>query len=229
MLLKTPPLHTVASSPVQEKTFVRLQKSHAPALAAYAESLKSPHLNGRLPYLCLGCQVGNGDVRQQMVGFAAYPLYQLAAEELLGTQLVLQAYHPNAYEEGADPGPGGVVGIKKLGGRSLAGSDISASTAHKMWLWVDKNEPAYLPESDAPEALWQLATQRCADGLAYLKSLGNLPKTPWAYPPALAASLHTLLGVHALQKLVAAKLGHNVVLLDATRLMAADQLSWEAL
>jgi hypothetical protein len=148
-----------------------IRKNFASTIAALEFAMKVDpddksrglRIYGRQPYICLGCQIGNGSRRAHALSFGAYPLYQLAAEEIFHKQFVLQCYHPQAYEEEADPGPGGVMGVKSLRSKTLLEVDDSASTALKMWLWLNKDTNFPYEEEDTAELLlWQLATSASA-------------------------------------------------------------------
>lgn len=233
MLFTFTPLYAVPEDTLARQTALDIITARYPAtLDNLRELLKHSRNDPRAPtpskYLCLGCQVGMGDERRRMLAFTTYPLYTLAAQQLLQHQFMLYTYHAQAYEDGADPGPGGVVGIRPTSGRVLMPElDSSASSALKMWLWLNKETDfAYEDETQASHHLWQLATERCAAGLAFLRSRNNAPEFPVPYPPEVAHDLHTLLGVTALRRLVALHLGLRLVLVDDTRLIGEDHLQW---
>lgn len=240
-MFQQPKLYDIPESPTRYMVMADIWQEKWPALEALHEELtittnlmegtlnKGPRHYQRQRYLCIGCQITDGHVREDLLEFAMYPLYAKAAEILFRTQFVLQAYHPQAYEPEANPGPGGVIGIQPVMRNMLSMADDRASTAYKMELWVDKaTNYAYLDDPEAEEALWTLLEERCAGGIAFIKGLNDVePEIPAFYPDKLRHEMHMLLGIAASRKLVEQQLGKRLVLIDRHRLIGTRHLRWE--
>lgn len=189
---------------------------------------KTPKVARLYPYICVGCDMAkHGQRRKQLLGIVLYPLLAEAFRHKFGYHLTAWAFHPQATEDDADTGPGGVIGIQDARKKRGPKPDESASTALKMQLWLNsETDFPYLEEDEAEDKLWELAQQRCPNGISYIKGMTTVPEEPQVFPEYLSDDLHTILGVAAIRKLVKRHLGKGLVLVDANRLIGAEHLSW---
>ncbi|PZP39305.1 MAG: hypothetical protein DI585_04495 [Pseudomonas fluorescens] len=216
------------SNEERDRAITILRHRHADAIAAL-QGLESRNKEGDVPgrilqdYYCIGCIVPDGAIRKLVFALGAYPLLREAMKVIFGKQLALMCYFPQTYEPGAGPGPGGIIGVAGLD----EDIDTSASRSLKYWNWVDRHVPAYLSEEEAEIALWKLTYSAFSIGKFWLASLPDmLPEDGLEFPPEFSHDMYALLGVPAMQKLVAQHLGKDFVLLDDGRIINRVNLRW---
>ncbi|MBI1309301.1 MAG: hypothetical protein GC129_05585 [Proteobacteria bacterium] len=229
----TLPMHRVQGSAGQREAFMgRFEHRYGRALDTLAV-LEARNREEQMPdralqpYFCIGCDVGDGALRAEVLSLAACPLYQVAVQGLLGKRLALQCYFSQTYEPRAGVGPGGVIGV--LPETAVEELDTRASRAFKYWRWVDADQPAYLPEEQAEAELWKLSYIGFCRGKAWLASLpAELPPEGVEVPAGLGHDTCALLGVPAMQRLVATHLGKDLVMFSPMKVGRREDLHWSA-
>jgi len=227
----TPPMFNIRGTPKEKQRAITvIGKRYAPAIKAMqalaSRNRENPEPHRSLQeYYCIGCDVGDGELRAQVFGLAAYPLVQVAMQQVLAEQLTLQCYFPQTYEPIAGQGPGGIIGTMGWGT-----PDTSASRCYKYWRWVSDDQPQspYLNEDDAEVELWKLSFIAFPRGKHWLDNLpAILPGSRgWEFPPELKHDLMALLGIPAMQRLVRQRLKRDIVLLDDRHVIERKHLHW---
>lgn len=230
--MTAPPLHDIAGTVEEKSAFLEaFARRHAGALEVFGK-LVSRNREGEVPnrmlqpYFCVGCDVGDGALRAEILGFGAYPLHQTALQELTRRRLVLQCYFAQTYEVAAGTGPGGIIGSMEP--RDVGEVDATASRAWKYWQWVDEHLPAYVQEEEAEFALGKLSYIAFSRGKAWLAGLpAEIPVEGVLIPSELVHDIHALLGVAAMQRLVARHLKKDLVMLNARTVVRRKDLRWD--
>lgn len=226
----TPPLHVIQGTEAEKReAMARIRIRYARAIATM-KSLASRNREKPDPrsseqeYYCIGCDVGDGELRDEIFDLPACPILQVAMQEELGEQLTLQCYFPQTYESIAGMGPGGIIGTIGWGT-----PDTSAARCWNYVRWVSDNQsqPRYTSEKHANVELWKDTFRAYSRGKHWLMNLPEKrPRKGIKFPKELKHELIPLLGVPAQQRLVTKHLGRDLVLLDNHRVIERKHLHW---
>ena len=225
------PLHNIAGT-ADEKTvaFAILKRRYDHVFTAMEnlnsrnrESEPNPPRDTPLQeYYCIGCDVGDGTLRELVLNLAAQPLLQVLAQDVLSENLTIQCYFAQTYEAKSGHGPGGIIGTTK----GMTEPDVTFSRCLKYWNWTDSNEPPYLPEDEAEQALTKLIAIAFSRGMFWLANLPeHMPRNGKAYPGELQHDLIALLGVPAMRRIVTQRLGRELVL-HGNNVLPYSHLHW---